>query len=67
MLIGHLYILLEEMAIQIISSFLFIFVKYFCIFLAAPGLRCGMRTLGCSVWDLVPWPGVEPGPPELGA
>ena len=62
MLIGHLYILLEEMSIQIISSFLFIFVKYFCIFLAASGLRCG-----CSVWDLVPWPGMEPGPPELGA
>ena len=21
----------------------------------------------CSMWDLVPWPGIKPGPPELGA
>ena len=25
-----------------------------------------MRTLSCSKWDLVPWPGIEPGPPALG-
>ena len=30
------------------------------IYLAALGLRCGM-------WDLVSWPGLEPGPPALGA
>ena len=30
-------------------------------------LICGIRTGSCSVWDLVPWPGVEPGPPTLGA
>ena len=41
-LIGHLYILLEEMSIQIICSFLFIFVKYLRIYLAAPDLSCGM-------------------------
>ena len=23
--------------------------------------------LSCSMWDLVPWPGTEPGPPALGA
>ena len=23
--------------------------------------------LHCSMWDLVPWPGIEPGPPALGA
>ena len=28
---------------------------------------CGMQTLSCSMWDLVPWPGVEPGPPALRA
>ena len=51
MLIGHLYILLEEMAIQIISSFLFIFVKYFCIFLAAPvlGVACGLLVAACGI------------------
>ena len=42
MLIGHLYILLEEMSIQIICSFLFIFVKYLHIYLAAPDVSCGM-------------------------
>ena len=27
---------------------------------------CGMQTLSYSMWDLVPWPGIEPGPPALG-
>ena len=27
----------------------------------------GMQTLSCGMWDLVPWPGIEPGPPALGA
>ena len=26
-----------------------------------------MRTLNCSMWDLVPWPGIEPRVPALGA
>ena len=26
-----------------------------------------MRTLSCYVWDLVPWPGMEPRPPAFGA
>ena len=26
-----------------------------------------MPGLGCGLWDLVPWPGFEPGPPALGA
>ena len=25
----------------------------------------GMWTLSCSMWDLVPWPGIEPRPPTL--
>ena len=24
-------------------------------------------SFSCSMWDLVPWPGIEPGPPALGA
>ena len=28
---------------------------------------CGMQTLSCSTWDLVPRSGVEPSPPALGA
>ena len=48
------------------------FKKYLFIYLAASGLSCGifscgMRTLSCSMWDLVPWPGIEGGPPALGA
>ena len=27
---------------------------------------CGMWTLSCSVWNLGPWTGIEPGPPVLG-
>ena len=33
--------------------------KYLFIYLAAPHLRCSMQ-------DLVPWPGIEPGPPAMG-
>ena len=36
------------------------------VFIAACGIfRCGMRTLSCSMWDLVPWTGIDPGPPVL--
>ena len=35
--------------------------------LAVPDLRCSMQALSCGMWDLVPWPGIEPGPPALGA
>ena len=43
--------------------------------LAAPGLSCGMwellvaahERLVCSVWNLAPRLGIEPGPPEVGA
>ena len=61
------------------SSFYFLIF----IFLAVPGLSCslqdlfcswsmlifgcGIQTLSCGVWDLVPWPGIEPGPHALGA
>ena len=32
-------------------------------------LHCGMRdlTLSCGIWDLAPWPGIEPRPSALGA
>ena len=30
-------------------------------------LCCGVQTLSCdSMWDLIPWPGIEPGSPALG-
>ena len=28
---------------------------------------CSMQTLNCSMWDLVPWPGIKPRLPALGA
>ena len=34
--------------------------------LAALGLSCFIQTPGCNMWDLVSWPGVEPGLPALG-
>ena len=34
--------------------------------LGTSNLHSSMRTLSCSIWDLVPWPGIEPGPPALG-
>ena len=28
---------------------------------------CGRQTLSCSMWGLVPWPGIKHAPPALGA
>ena len=38
---------------------------YLFIYFAAPGLSCGLRTLSCSMWILVPCPGIKPRPPAL--
>ena len=32
-----------------------------------PGLSCGILAFSYGMWDLVPWSGIEPGPPALGA
>ena len=32
------------------------------IYLAVLDLSCSMQTLSCYMWDLVPWPGIEPDP-----
>ena len=45
---------------RLLFFFLSLFKKKHIIYLAALGLSCGM-------WDLVPWPGIEPGPHALGA
>ena len=29
-------------------------------------LCCGILTLSCGMWDLLPWPVIEPGPPAWG-
>ena len=46
---------------------LWILFKYLFFYLTMPGLCCGMQTLCCGMWDLVSWPGIESGPPALGA
>ena len=35
--------------------------------LCMQGFSCGMQLLGCSMWRLVPWPGIELWPPALRA
>ena len=35
--------------------------------MATPGLHCGVQIFSCGMWELVPWSGVKPGPPVLGA
>jgi len=35
------------------------------MYLAVSGLSHGLRDLCCGMWDLVPRPGMEPGPSEL--
>ena len=45
------------------------FISFFLkrlIYLAVLGLSCDMRTLNPDIWNLVPWPGIEPAPPALG-
>ena len=49
-----------------LSLFSFFFKQTF-TYLGALGLSCSMQTLGWGMWDLVPWPGIKPMPPALGA
>ena len=39
---------------------LFYFLKFYIYLLVVPGFSCGMQTLTCSMWDLIPWPGIKP-------
>ena len=43
------------------SFFFFFFKDYLLLFILSS------QGLSCNMWDLVPWPGVEPRPPALGA
>ena len=53
----------------LISLFIF-FNLFIWLFLVVPckifDLHCSTWTLGCSLWDIVPWPGTEPRSPVLG-
>ena len=41
-------------------------VKNLFLYLTALGLSCSMWTRRCGMWDLVPWPGIEPRVPGIG-
>ena len=45
---------------------IFIFVYLTVLSCSTQDLCCCMWTLSCSIWDLVPWPGIEPRLPTLG-
>ena len=50
------------------SSVFIVTCRSFFFLVAACGIfSCGTQTVSYSMWDLVPWPGIEPGPPVLGA
>ena len=57
----------EPLLVIVYSSFCILFVcfKYLFIWLYQV-LVVAHGIFSCSMWDLVPWPGIEPGPPELG-
>ena len=50
-------------------QFRYLFLWLCRVLVAACGildLYCGMGTLSCRMWDLVPWPEIKPRPPALG-
>ena len=49
---------LKGMATHSSILFFFFFLIYL-FYLAALSLSCGMCTLNCGMWDLVPWLGIE--------
>ena len=44
-----------------------VFILTLCIHLPVTGLGCGILAFGYGMWNLVPWSGIEPGPPALRA
>ena len=55
---SFIWLLLQTTAL---STHLFPFKKKIFIFIS-----WAMLGLSCGMWDLVPWPGIKPGPPALG-
>ena len=55
--LGAFYV--ADVMVNVLSCFINIYF-YFIMYWAAPGLSEDM-------WDLIPWPGIEPGSPALGA
>ena len=50
---------------RFLNSYLFTWLHWALV--AAPRtISCSMWTLSCGTWDLVPWPGINPGTPAVG-
>ena len=47
-------------------SFLYLFIWLCRVLVSTCRIFDGMQNLSCSMWDLAPWPGMEPKPPVLG-
>ena len=61
---GHLEDLVPKGDLQGCLSF--IYVLFYLVYLAVPGLTCGTLALWLQPVGLVPWPGIKPGPSTLG-
>ena len=55
--------------LRFLKIFIYLFIWLPWVLVAAGRLlSCGMQLLVVAcMWDLVPWPGIKPGPPALGA
>ena len=50
-----------------IFSFIYLFGHSRALVMVCGIFSCSIRTLSCGLWDLAPWPGMEPRAPVLGA
>ena len=71
---------MTSMLLNTLSRFVIAFLKFVYLFgcdisslwhtrsllLHTRSFSCGIRALSCSLWDMVSWPGIKSGPPELG-
>ena len=63
------YILVYCVFISLFTYFTIYLFIWLCqvLVMASRIFSCIMQTLSCGLWDLVPWPGIRPGSPALGA
>ena len=57
----------ETPLLVVLQNICLFILKIFMYLTLLVGLGCNMWALSCGMQDLVPWPGIEPGPPALGA
>ena len=58
---SHSVFSLLNQRLQFFRYFFYLFIWLCWVLVAA------CRLFSCNIWDLVPWPRIEPGPPALGA